>query len=297
MLNIEKIPDQKLFEICQEYGQRARLWRQKFAGLLPEVFRRRLFEKRGFGSIYEFAAKLGGMSEEQVSRVLGIEKKFEDKPMLKNLLENGEVSINKLARIASVATPENQEFWAEQVKILPQPALETLVRDAKNRTSEIVDNALADGGFEGSFVRSHKSEEQYETGQVAGRAASLNLAPDVTKQLLELQQKGIDVDALLREFLEKRQHEIATEKEKLSLEQNILEERSRHIPAAVREIIKKEFGEKCAVPGCVKQSERLHHTNRFAMSKNHDPYFLAPLCKEHHAMAHSIDVKFREHLK
>lgn len=291
MLNIKRIPDQKLFVLCQEYGQRARLWRQKFAGLLPEVQRRRLYTQHGFGSIFEFAAKLAGMSEEQVSRVLHIDERFKAVPILKDILENGEVSMNKLARVASVVTAENQEFWAEQVKILPQHALETLVRDEKNRTSEIVGNALADNAFDGLFVRAHKSKIDF------GVLQELSLADDIMQELLELKRKGIDINALLRAFLEKRTQAIATEKEKLSLEQNIPDERSRHIPAKIKRLIEKEFGEKCAVPGCLKQAERLHHTNRFSMSKNHDPYFLAPLCKEHHVIAHSIDVKFHRYLK
>lgn len=75
--------------------------------------------------------KLAGLSEEQVRTVLNLEKKFDDKAMLKELLVNGEVSANKLVRIQSVATQENQEFWANQVRILPSRALETLVREEK----------------------------------------------------------------------------------------------------------------------------------------------------------------------
>ncbi|MFA6344212.1 MAG: hypothetical protein WCX45_05805, partial [Candidatus Gracilibacteria bacterium] len=138
-LNFAKIDDQKitslndweLFSLCQKYGEQARIWRQKFAGLLPEVLKRRLYERKGFESIFVFAKKLAGMSEEQVRRVLNLEQKFEDKPVLKNLLLNGEVSANKLARIASIATPENQEFLANQAKILSNRALETLVKDEK----------------------------------------------------------------------------------------------------------------------------------------------------------------------
>lgn len=80
-----------------------RIWRQKFLGLLPEVYKRRLYEKKGFGSIFEFAKKLAGVSEEQVRLVLNLEKRFEDKPILKALLVEGTVSVNKLARIVSIA--------------------------------------------------------------------------------------------------------------------------------------------------------------------------------------------------
>src|SRR3989344_3847884 len=103
-----RITDEKLFQLCKTFGQRALLWRQKFIGLLPEVNRRKLYEKKGFASIFEFAARLGGVSEEQVSCALNLNKRFENKPLLKKMLVNGEVSINKLARVASVATAENQ---------------------------------------------------------------------------------------------------------------------------------------------------------------------------------------------
>ena len=101
-------------------------------GLLPEVNRRRLFEKKGFQTILEFAAKLAGVGEKQLDMVLNLEKRFQDKPDLHKALVNGEVSVNKLARVVSISTPENQSFLAEQVKILPQKALETFVRGEKS---------------------------------------------------------------------------------------------------------------------------------------------------------------------
>jgi len=107
-------------------------------GLLPEVNRRRLYEKKGFTSIFEFAKKLCSLSEEQVRRVLNLEQKFKDKPSLHKALISGEVSVSKLARIASVATPENETFWTEKAVQLPKLALETLVKDVKNES----DNGL-----------------------------------------------------------------------------------------------------------------------------------------------------------
>ena len=78
-----KLTDKKLYELCEKYGASARLWRQKFIGLLPEVNRRRLYEKKGFSSIFEFAAKLCGLSAEQVRLTLNLEKRFENKPVLR----------------------------------------------------------------------------------------------------------------------------------------------------------------------------------------------------------------------
>jgi hypothetical protein len=69
---------------------------------------------------------------------------------------------------------------------------------------------------------------------------------------------------------------------------------SRYIPAKVKKIIKEEFGTKCSITNCKKQAEVLHHTQKFGLAHCHDPRFLAPLCKDHHTIAHSIDVKFNE---
>ena len=108
--------DEKLYGLCKQYGALARLWRQKFIGLLPEVNKRRLYEQKGFSSIFEFAAKLCGLSAEQVRLALNLDKRFEDKPILKEIFENGEVSINKLTRVVSIATPENEEELAKKIK-------------------------------------------------------------------------------------------------------------------------------------------------------------------------------------
>ena len=107
---MQNMTDEKLFSLCKYYGEQARLWRQKFCGLLPEVNRRKLYEKKGFGSIFEFAKKLAGLSEEQVRLTLNIEKRLEEMPKLKELLTTGTVSVNKLARIVSIAAPENEDF-------------------------------------------------------------------------------------------------------------------------------------------------------------------------------------------
>ena len=78
---IVNLSDENLFKLCRIYGARALEWRNKFIGLLPEVNRRRLYEQKGFSSIFEFAAKLAGVSREQLGTVLSLDRKFEDKPL------------------------------------------------------------------------------------------------------------------------------------------------------------------------------------------------------------------------
>ncbi|MFA6024326.1 MAG: HNH endonuclease signature motif containing protein [Candidatus Gracilibacteria bacterium] len=252
--------DQELYEKAKLYGKNVLLWRRKFMGLLPEVEKRRLYLVKGFGSVFEFAFKLAGLSEEQVRMALNLEKRFSDLPALKALLERGEVSVNKLVRIQSVVTAENESFWAQQVQLLPKKALETLVRDEKS---------------------------------LPGQRVPLQISDAVKSRLEHLQEKGIDVSALLTELLDRHEEEIAEEKEAIAV--SLPETQSRHVPVRTKKVLEKEHGSKCSVPGCQKPSEQLHHTQTFALSHRHDPHYLAPLCKEHHLIAHSINVKVQEH--
>lgn len=271
-LNQANMTDEELYEKARLYGRNALLWRQKFIGLLPEVERRRLYEKKGFGSVFEFAFKLAGLSEQQVRTALNLEKRFLDKPVLKALLENGEVSVNKLVRIQSIATSQNEEELAEAVQALPQSAIETLVRDEK------------------SLGMNGPRKPLFELKSL--RAQDLKLSEEVTGKLLELQGKGINVNEVLLELLKRREEEIAEEKEAIS--EGLPIARSRHVPVRVQRVVWKEHGTKCSIQTCHRLAEQLHHTQTFALSKRHDPHYLAPLCEDHHAIAHAINVKVQE---
>lgn len=284
-----KITDEQLFQLCRNYGEAALKYRRKFLGLLPEVHRRELYKKKGFSSIFEFAAKLAGVSEEQVRLVLNLEKRFEDKPVLKAVLVNGEVSVNKLARVASIATVENQEFLAMQTKLLPQAAIETLIRDEKGLRAHLnlqQNEQQASGEFPKKRIIGNSPLDVSDSSK-----DTLMLDDEVKKKLLELQQKGIDINQLILEFLQKRELEIAQKKEKLAV--SAKPTNSRYINKETRELLKEEFGTKCSIVWCHKDADEIHHTQRFAMTKNHNPKFLAPLCEEHHAIAHSIDIKIQ----
>jgi hypothetical protein len=130
-----------------------------------------------------------------------------------------------------------------------------------------------------------------------GQTQTPTLSENVKARLSELAAKGIDVNALLTEFLDQREAEIEAEKQVLGeATKETAKEASRYIPASIRRVVRKEHGSKCSVPTCTKPSTELHHTRRFSLAKSHDPRFLAPLCKEHHTIAHLSDLKVREKL-
>ncbi len=273
------LPDEQLYLLCKRFGSQALLARRKFIGLLPEIFRRKIYLKKHFSSIFEFAAKLGGVSKEQVGTVLHLDRKFEKLPTLKNALTDGEISMNKLARVVSIANDENEKEIYEKTKILPTRALEVFVHDLKTEKQN--------GFCEPLFDRNLHVQK-------------LKLDEDVEQELTEMQEKGIDVNEFLRNILKKRKEEIEQEKAQITAQQNSHDQastgasNSRYIPTKIRNILHKEHGTLCSVPNCQKPATTIHHTLPFSLAHSHDPRFLAPLCENHHKIAHLNNVKFAE---
>lgn len=264
-----QLSDKELLKKAKFYGENALTWRRKFMGLLPEIQRRKCFEHKGFNSIFEFSYKWAGLSEEQVRRVLCLEKRFSEMPTLKKLLVSGEASVNKLARVASIANPKNEEALAEAVRILPKHALEVFVKDE-----------IQNGFY------------QPKNGAKSVPGHSLNLSVEVTGRLAELQAKGINLDQLLTKFLDSREQEITEEKKTIA--EKLPETASRHVPIQIQRLIRKEHGEKCSIRSCKKPAEHIHHTQTFSLSQRHDPHYLAPLCKAHHILAHAVNTKVQQ---
>ena len=78
--------DKELYKLCCEYGGKTLLWKRRFVALLPEVEKRRLYLKYDIHSIYEFAAKVGGVSNNTVSEVLRVHEKLKEMPLLRVLI-------------------------------------------------------------------------------------------------------------------------------------------------------------------------------------------------------------------
>lgn len=282
----------ELFALCVKYGTMSKLCRQKFIGLLPEVNQRRLYEKKGYTSIFEFAAKLCGLSAEQVRLALNLERRFEDKPALRKLLVEGEVSINKLTRVAAFANTENQEDVAEKTRILSTQALNVWVKDEKiaakhDPAAVIVDEEHSDTKTQNSFPK-----PLFEDKSLYVQTLNFQIDGDIQTELNELHAKGININNLLRKMLDQRKNEIAQEKAQIA--ENLQPAKSRNLPTRIKKVLLQEHGTKCTIETCNKPSTHYHHTQRFGLSRNHDPHFIAPLCEFHHQIAHSNDIRYQE---
>lgn len=302
------LTDYELYKKCQEYGLSARAWMRKFAGLLPEVMRRHLYKKKGYISIYEFAAKLAGMSVSSVDKILDIAEKLQDKPKLRSLLEAGSIGWSKLQTVAYIATPETDRKWAEKAEKLGARTLEAYVQETRRQEgtnrlhfphvgkAENIQQTLQEV-FRHLDSRDLEVQEKWNT-------LSFPVHPSIEKRLrllkreLEKEKKqALGWNEVLMELIKSREHVKQAEKkvvivpvcEKCTREDmNFKEEiavATRSIPAAVKNIIQQRSGGTCEFLDCKKAGEIYHHTRRYALRKNHDPRYIVWLCKAHEGIA------------
>ena len=315
--------DEKLYDLCRKYGSMALEARRKFIGLLPEVFRRKLYRKKGFASIHEFAAKLAGLSHDHVNRVLQLDRKYEDKPVLRYALTQSNISMNKLVRIASIATKDNQLDLLEMAQKLSKAAIEVFVKDYK-AGAEASGNAGACGGSGGgksdeNMKRKHVDQGDatcdsrlFETSEpVPGHRLTQNhdyeilaaLSPELKQKMKDLIDKHIDINEIFLAAIADREKEINGQKELAAREDaekrapkrtgnSAVKPDTRYIPVKVRKIVHKEYGDKCGRKNCTKPAAQIHHERKFSVWQSHDPHYLKPLCKAHHEIAHAGDAEF-----
>jgi hypothetical protein len=250
--------------------------------------------------------------------VLRLEKRFVPLPVLHEALVKGEVSANKLVRIAPIATKENESELVEQIKSLPQKAVEVMAKEIQQKSYKENENQIGlfkpENGSNSMRAQGFAAAESQQKANYDFKLLSI-LSPEIKAKLNELHEKGIDINNLLTELLAKRELEIAQQKEEIATEQYSVKmatrkkeggivtkqyngkitvqqpSKSRYIATKVRQIIRQEYGTKCSIPHCSKPSKILHHTARFALTHSHDPRFIAPLCEGHHVLAHAIDVR------
>lgn len=118
---------EKLHDRFVRYGKNARYWMRRCEMLLPEINKQEIWRKKGYGDVYEYAAKLAGMNHNKVNECLRIMKHIEDKPELLKVAE--EKGLGAVKPVATIATQEDAEFWAEKSETMSKNELEVYVRE------------------------------------------------------------------------------------------------------------------------------------------------------------------------
>jgi len=271
--------DDSLHKNFVEYGKNAKEWLRKCALLLPEIDRQQIWKKKGFSSIFEYAAKLAGMSRFSVEDALRVMKKVEDKPALRKIVE--QKGINAVRPVVAIATVETADFWAKKAEIMSKNTLETYVREYKKQSldGENFNRLECRTGTANQPEKGFNAQSTNLNLPPETKTLIMTLSPDVATELEKLKGKG-SWDDLMNELLKIREEKLESEKPQP------VETPSRHIPTKVKNFAVAKTRGQCAYPGCTKPYKILHHTQRFSLKNIHDPDHLIPLCEAHEHLAH-----------
>lgn len=252
---MQKISDKELWALCQKCGAEIRKWNKKFAVLLPEVDKRKLYKKHGFYSIYDFAKRIAGLKEETVKEIFRTYKKVEDKPLLK-----AEIETQGWAKVRVAASiPVEEKQAVKMIQALPKSTLQTYAREIKSPTCK----SRAGSDFQ-SITFKLDQETRF-------------LLKKFQQKLEKEKREPVSMNQALKTLLKK------TEKPKKQPRKDSTKQQTRYI--SVEERHQAHNNGKCAFPNCNQPHTNYHHPDRYAKTRNHKR--IVPLCHEHHRLAHA----------
>lgn len=274
---------------------------RKLAALIPQIYEQEIYKKYA-GDIYEYCRKYAGLSFGVVQKILRTFKRIQDKPALVQAVEK--IGIHKVALVANITTPENQQIVAERIGKMSKTAVAQFAKDFRREqkmvlfgeVNEVVKIELDE---EMQFLFNKLKKEfmkKAAVGEMSNREA-------LRKILTEMNHLKFDEKSLKNEVTGsggKSGDGKETESKTKAGIRTQISESPRPIPGEMvnrnisavkkRQAIAKTNG-KCAVDHCQKPFDHIHHIVPFSVCKSHD--LIIPICKEHHEMAHNglIDIQ------
>lgn len=187
--------------------------------------------------------------------------------------------INAVKPVVGLLTDTNQGFWAEKVRVMSKNTLEMYVRELRQQGE-----VFGDCATELDKMGLPRKAESGDLSQQQAAAIVMELDPAVAAELEKFKGDG-DWNALMKEFLQmKRDH---MKKGQLECDKpKAVVATSRHIPMKIqRHIVQRSRG-LCEFPQCTRAYDSIHHTQRFALERVHDPDRMVALCTAHERIAH-----------
>ncbi len=266
----------ELHQKFRYYGRNALHWKRKCILILPEIEKERVWEQKGFGSIHEYASRLAGISRSCVDDALRIIHAVEDKPELMQVIEK--FGVNAVRPVATIATSETAQFWAEKAATMSKNTLETYVREVRTQ-DQSWQNTYPTGEDRHLVNQPLFEAEQLRPSTRLAKLIPMELDLEIAAELEKLKSDG-DWSTLMKELLNARKQLLELQKPKP------VNTTSRHIPAKIQKYIIQRSKGRCEFPRCNKKYNILHHTQRFALEASHDPDLIVALCAAHERLAH-----------
>jgi len=260
----------------------------KLLALLPKIDELKIYQKHGYSNIYDYAARIAGLSPGVVSKALKLDEKLSDMPHLQKAVETQ--GINKVGIVAGLATQENEKNLAEKVMHMSKPALQEYSKEVRGKIT--------------ASWKVELDEKMMFVFLKLKKQLGKNLSnKECLRKILEMMEENAEVKkkSKLRKQVG-RVVEICGEKSKSQGQAKKTakipgEKVSRYIPVHKKEVL----SEHCAHPGCHRPADVIHHPDLFSRCHHHEN--LKPLCKQHHEFAHNGvsepmrggDYEYREH--
>jgi hypothetical protein len=110
-----------------------------------EIQNRKLYEKLGYSSIYQYATVELAFSKGKASQFINLAESMRALPKLKRSLSRGEIPWTKAREVSRVATPKTEKAWIAEAKSSTSRELERKVAITKQRAKALRNGASTQG--------------------------------------------------------------------------------------------------------------------------------------------------------
>lgn len=282
---VKKMQDQKLIEWNIHSYKNERKYLFEFIATLSEIYRRELYLKEGFSSLFKYCQLKFGYSEGSSYRRSIVAKAVIKYPNILNKISEGKLTLSNAAIIAKVATKNNILAALEKGGHFSKNELEKEYLLNKNR-------------FEKEFIRKlpNSTNQEVDSYSINFRAskeflANLDRLKVVLGNKLDCGSISSIFDFLASEYLKK--YDIKNKKTGLNTKH--INEKSRYIPLGLRHNLLKESDFQCSFISSsgVRCSEKkwleVDHIVPFAKGGPTNFKNLQILCKNHNLYKAKID--------
>ncbi|MBU6427949.1 MAG: hypothetical protein KGR26_02970, partial [Cyanobacteria bacterium REEB65] len=123
------LDDKTLLALSRQWGRVGQVAFRRFLATLPEIARRGLYRRARCHSIFEYAAKCSGATQEVVDAVFLVHKRIGGFAVLWELFAQGRYGLPVFRRISRHVTGDNAAWWAEVVSACTVKEIERILRE------------------------------------------------------------------------------------------------------------------------------------------------------------------------